>query len=193
MTLPMRLMAADSVASVAWRNGGGRTRELLTRPGSEAWQLRISLADIDAHGPFSAFEGTTRWFAVVAGSGVALRFGTDVRTLTPDSAPLQFDGAAPPDCELLDGPTRDLNLMLRSGTAAMRRADAGVAWTEPFAERGLFTLGAGRLRTGTAELALEPFTFVWHLPAGACRFEPATPGRAGYWLGWSAASSSKRV
>jgi uncharacterized protein len=35
------------------------------------------------------------------------------RTLTPADEPVPFAGEAAPDCHLVDGPTRDLNLMLK--------------------------------------------------------------------------------
>ena len=38
---------------------------------------------------------------------------SEPRRLTRNDAPLAFDGAAPTGCRLIDGPTRDLNLMLR--------------------------------------------------------------------------------
>lgn len=41
--------------------------------------------------------------------------------LTVHSAPFQFDGAAITYCELLDGPTRDFNLMTRDGNARLER------------------------------------------------------------------------
>ena len=112
----IRQVHADRVAPSAWRNGGGQTRELLTRPAAGEWQLRISLADITRDGPFSAFPGVQRWFGVVAGAGVALRFGQEVQTVTADSPAFEFDGTAAPQCSLLGGPTRDLNLMLRNGS-----------------------------------------------------------------------------
>jgi environmental stress-induced protein Ves len=58
-----------------WRNGGGSTRELLAWPEAGAWQLRISVAEITRDGPFSAFAGVQRWFAVLRGDGVRLRLG----------------------------------------------------------------------------------------------------------------------
>lgn len=182
----LQCVHADGVAPTPWRNGGGQTRELLTRPAQGPWLLRISLADIESDGPFSAFPATQRWFAVVAGAGVALRFGDDVRELTPDSAPLQFDGAAAPGCSLLDGPTRDLNLMLRSGAGLMCAVQANRVWEEAFHERGLFTLCEGILhRHGHEAVHLRSLTLVWFLGAGPCRFEPRAAGRAGWWLAWS--------
>jgi uncharacterized protein len=180
---------ANTVPPTPWRNGGGQTRELLTRPEHGPWQLRISLADIDRDGPFSAFAGTQRWFAVIEGAGVLLRFGERVHTVTPDSTPLRFDGAAAPECSLLDGPTRDLNLMQRSGTAVMQPAQADRPWDERCAERGLFTTSPGTLhRAGDEKVPLASHTLVWFLGPGPCRFQPRLAGhagRAGWWLGWS--------
>ena len=116
----------DEVPPQPWRNGGGQTRELLTWPPGEAdWQLRISVADIAADGPFSAFPGVQRWFVVLQGGGVQLGAGPALRRLTPDSPPFEFAGEEAPACTLLDGPTRDLNLMLRRGAghAALWPAD----------------------------------------------------------------------
>ncbi|MEQ1808193.1 MAG: HutD family protein [Burkholderiaceae bacterium] len=183
----IRQVHADSVSPSAWRNGGGQTRELLTRPAEGEWQLRISLADITRDGPFSAFPGVQRWFGVIAGAGVALRFGQEVRKVTADSSAFEFDGAAAPECSLLDGPTRDLNLMVRKGQARMSRVQAGQAWDEPFDERGMFTTVAGTLRCNADEaIALPALTLVWDLGAEPCRFEPVSTGAAGWWLGWSA-------
>lgn len=67
---PARVLLAKDCPAMPWRNGGGQTRELLTWPAGSApdqWQLRISRADIDYDGPFSAFPGVQRWFAVLKG------------------------------------------------------------------------------------------------------------------------------
>jgi len=110
-----------------WRNGGGRTRELLAWPQPQDWQLRVSVARIDRSGPFSAFPGIWRGFAVLHGHGVVLDLPGGARTLTPADAAIAFDGEAAPMCHLLDGPTEDLNLMVRrdAGHAALQRAEPG--------------------------------------------------------------------
>jgi environmental stress-induced protein Ves len=112
---------AASVAPQAWRNGGGQTRELLAWPAGADWRLRISRADIASDGPFSAFPGVERWFAVLQGAGVVLAFADAQHQLQPGDAPLRFDGAAAPGCRLLDGATQDLNLMLRHARALHHR------------------------------------------------------------------------
>ena len=102
-----------------WKNGGGVTRELLCLPhgSKDDWTLRISVADIEADGPFSPFPGITRWFAVLDGAGVRLRFADRTLDVRRGEAPLRFDGAQAPGCALLDGPTRDLNVMVRTDRA----------------------------------------------------------------------------
>ena len=105
------------VAATPWRNGGGVTRELVAWPPEGEWLLRMSVAEVESSGPFSRFEGVQRWFAVLSGAGVALDIAGERHTLTADSAPLAFDGAATTDCQLLNGATQDFNLMVRGGGA----------------------------------------------------------------------------
>lgn len=158
------IVEADRVAATPWKNGGGRTRELLRWPEGGAWRLRVSLADIDADGPFSAFPGVTRWFVVLEGEGVELHFDDRRRVLRPGDAPLSFDGAAAPGCRLLGGPTRDLNLMLQGLDGELRAAradDPAPAWPR----RGFFEAASRRL----------------HWPCDAT----AAPA-AGWWIGAAA-------
>jgi environmental stress-induced protein Ves len=186
MTSSVIVVRADTVAPTPWRNGGGCTRELLRRPAANDWQLRVSLADIERDGPFSVFLETRRWFAVVAGAGVALRFDGHVQTLTPDSDAFEFDGACAPACSLIDGATRDLNLMVGGGVGTMQRIDPEAEWDSPYLERGLFTLTGGTLQTGSQPaLPLDAFTLVWHIGPLPCSFAPRAPGRPGWWLGWT--------
>lgn len=149
----MMIVHADAVTPAPWKNGGGWARDLLRLPAAGDWQIRISLADIEADGPFSAYPGAQRWFAVVEGAGVELEFAGGSRVVRSGDAAIEFDGAAAPGCRLLDGPTRDLNLMLRDGArGVMRRAEAGVAWAEDWPQRGRYDIA-----TRTLE---------WGLPAG---------------------------
>jgi environmental stress-induced protein Ves len=117
-----RTVGLDSVAATPWRNGGGVTRELLAWPSPADWTIRLSVADVERDGPFSSYPGVERWFAVLSGQGVRLRLGGKALELTARSEPFRFDGAVPVDCELLDGPTRDFNLMVRKGRARMGRS-----------------------------------------------------------------------
>ena len=127
--MTLHTVSCDQVAPQAWRNGGGQTRELLAWPQAQDWQLRISVADIARDGPFSAYPGVERWFAVVEGAGVVLRLAAGAQRLDTDSAPLHFRGEDAAVCALLDGPTRDLNLMVQrgQGPATMQRAEPGAS------------------------------------------------------------------
>src|SRR6187549_1495378 len=89
------------VASQPWRNGGGVTR-----------QVRVSVADVSVNGPFSRFPGVQRWFAVLDGAGVVLTIGNTEHRLDAGSDAFSFRGDVAVRCRLVDGPTRDLNLML---------------------------------------------------------------------------------
>lgn len=119
--MSFQCVAQDDVMPQAWRNGGGQTRELLAWPHGADWSVRISLADIEADGPFSPFPGVQRWFAVVQGGGVQLQFADTSRFIGLSDEPFCFDGALAPACVMLQGPTRDLNLMLRGVAGHMRR------------------------------------------------------------------------
>ena len=113
--------ALADVVPRAWKNGGGVTRELLAWPSPADWVFRMSVAEVQADGPFSIFAGVQRWFAVLSGAGVRLRLGAQVpyeeHALTPASAPFCFEGALPVDCTLIDGATQDFNLMVRADQA----------------------------------------------------------------------------
>lgn len=99
-----------------WKNGGGITRELLAWPTKDDWQIRISVADITQNGVFSSFTGVQRSFAVIEGAGVRLRFTNREEVVTQASKPLVFDGTDAPDCTLMDGATRDLNVMCKAAS-----------------------------------------------------------------------------
>jgi uncharacterized protein len=160
----IRTVQLDDVPQQPWRNGGGSTQELLAWPAAADWALRISVARIDANGPFSAYPGIERWFAVVGGEGVVLRFAARRAMLSAGSEPMRFDGAAAPQCDLLDGPTQDLNLMVRSdaGRGGMALVAAGEDWVSTAAVRAVFTAAAATLRVdGSEPLELPGGTLAW--------------------------------
>jgi environmental stress-induced protein Ves len=191
-----RIVALADVPPAPWKNGGGVTRELLARPPGSDWQVRISVAEIAADGPFSSFPGVARWFAVLEGGGVALTIDGVERRCRPGDAPVAFSGSAKVDCRLLDGPSRDLNLMLRGGAGAMVPAVAGVAWTAPRAGRcGLYALVAGRCVGAAGRAPLPDACLAWFDDApGSLTFEPdeASPDRRvpAFWLAADAGAPS---
>ena len=183
------MICADDVEPQPWRNGGGITRELLAWPSSADCRLRIALADIDKDGPFSAYDGVERWIVVISGVGISLTFREGERHLMRGDDPLCFHGADAPDCRLLDGPTRDLNLMVQGGSGAMRAVQAAVVWDEDFAMRGVFTTAAGRCVAGESIHAVPAMTLLWiDEPVGkSWSFEHDAPTAmtAAWWLGFT--------
>ncbi|MEO8654787.1 MAG: HutD family protein [Ramlibacter sp.] len=162
---------SDAVAS-PWRNGGGVTRELAAWPAVGAdWTWRISVAEVATSGPFSRFEGVQRWFAVLGGNGVSLKLPDAEHRLTVASAPLEFDGGVTVDCRLLDGPTQDLNLMVRQDRAAAQMQR--VAGAQQFVARAAKVLavyaeaGGARLRDEQGSLTVSAQCLAWRsVPAG---------------------------
>lgn len=176
-----QFVALAQVQARPWRNGGGVTRELLAWPDARDWQLRVSVADITRDGPFSAFAGVERWFAVIEGAGVELRFGSRARLL-PAGVPLRFDGAEAPHCTLPAGPTRDLNLMAPPGRGTMRPVVPGdrVAgparrWIGLYAQRESLAL-----RWNDAELEVPALTLAWRLQDTGAQGQLLSG--AGWWL-----------
>ena len=175
----------DSVAPQPWRNGGGVTRELLAWPPGPDWRVRLSVADIEGNGPFSAFPGVARWFAVLEGAGVDLSVAGTTQRLRRGDAPFCFDGGTAADCRLLDGPTRDLNLMLRGATGSMCCATGAAPWRPAGARCGLFSAVAGRCVADGEAFDLAAFTLLWFDPAPAKLVFSAGPHPAagiGWWL-----------
>lgn len=110
------LQRFGDLPAVPWRNGGGVTREVFVLPAPGAGFLaRVSIADVDAAGPFSAYPGIDRVIMLLQGGAMRLRIGGETRALRAGE-PFAFDGGAPVDCEI-DSPTRDLNLMTLRGLA----------------------------------------------------------------------------
>ena len=160
------------VAATHWRNGGGLTRELVAHPSGADWQWRLSVAEVAADGPFSRFEGVTRWFAVLQGAGVVLNVttpsganGVAEHRLTAHDAPLCFDGAASTDCHLIEGPTQDFNLMLRDACLPARMSRIlGSAQELAHASKmiAIYVVSTGATIDFNGQgLSVPPATLVW--------------------------------
>lgn len=151
------LVALDNVVPQPWKNGGGTTRELLAWPRADGWQVRLSVAEVASDGPFSRFDGVQRWFAVLSGDGVRLVVDGRVHALTRVSEPLCFDGGADTQCALLGGATQDFNLMVRGGSAVLRRLRGRTVT----AAAGLQAVYAASRAASVDGLELPPGTLAW--------------------------------
>ena len=109
------IRAADLVA-MPWKNGGGVTREVAVQPpgaGFDAFDWRLSMADITQDGPFSPLPGVDRVLILMQGGGLVLDGIAPQPMQAGDRA--DFPGEAAVTGRLTAGPVRDLNLMLRRG------------------------------------------------------------------------------
>ncbi len=118
MTRPILLPTASRIAS-PWKNGGGVTSEVAVFPAGatmDDFLWRVSIAEVAEAGAFSRFPMVDRVLAVLEGS-LSL-------SLAGEDAPVQLSSATgahafPGDVDAqgtpLDGPVRDLNVMVRRG------------------------------------------------------------------------------
>jgi len=109
----MRIVRQASFKAVPWKNGGGITHEAIRVPAhGDPFRWRVSVARIDASGPFSDFSGYDRKMILLKGGGVVLRFADGaVRALRAVGDLVEFDGAHAAQCDLVGGPCVDLNLI----------------------------------------------------------------------------------
>ncbi|MFD4561085.1 HutD family protein [Streptomyces sp. NPDC058469] len=149
----IRALPASTRTAVPWKNGGGVTREIAAWPegadmGDFVW--RVSLAEVAADGPFSAFPDVDRTLTVVEGAGMDLTVGGEQWLVNTPYEPRDFRGDVPTECRLLDGPVVNLNVMWRRGAVPTAPVPTVAV------VRGRLRLGAGTLVValdGTAEVA----------------------------------------
>ena len=101
---------------VPWKNGGGTTREVAVYPpgaGMDDFLWRISMAQVEQPGPFSAFPGIDRVLAVLEGTLRLTSPQVEAHIMTGQSPPHAFDGGAMMWGEPIGGPVLDLNAMAR--------------------------------------------------------------------------------
>ncbi len=105
-----------------WKNGLGSTREIAVHPpaaGADDFIWRVSVAEVDSAAPFSRFPGIDRQIVLLDGAGFSMTLDGDrTHALTTPFAPFTFAGEAAVDVALVDGATRDFNLMLRRAEVA---------------------------------------------------------------------------
>lgn len=155
------VLRASDYARMRWKNGAGWTSEILKVHASDErdtndWLWRMSIAEIDADAPFSAFPGVDRELVLLSGNGLRLRFDDGgSHTLLPPHDKVRFAGERAAFGELVDGPTRDFNLMWK------RDAVDAHLWHRPLA--------------GTVVLFVDPGdTWAIHQLAGQARFADAS-------------------
>ncbi|WP_394434947.1 HutD/Ves family protein [Streptomyces sp. SGAir0957] len=132
----VRVLPATDRTAVAWKNGGGTTREIVcSPPGADmtGFRWRVSLAEVAADGPFSAFPGVDRTLTMVDGDGMELTVDSAPVRVDARYEPRDFAGDVPTGCRLIGGPVVNLNVMWRRGALPAPPAVAVVRGRLPLA------------------------------------------------------------
>ena len=114
-----RLAGRRPRVATPWRNGGGSTYELAVEPpaaGLDDFAWRISIAAVEADGPFSRYPGVDRVITLLSGGPMSLTIDGVAHDLQP-LQPFSFPGETHVDC-VVGTPSRDLNLMTRRGAVS---------------------------------------------------------------------------
>jgi hypothetical protein len=113
-----QVLKAKNYRAMPWRNGRGSTREIARDPASgEEFAWRLSLADIEYDGDFSAYPGYRRALVLIGGSRLSLRFkGHGQRVLSPARRGTRFEGDWKTHCAVPEGRCTDLSLIVRRGS-----------------------------------------------------------------------------
>jgi len=178
----MHRFSLHTLPARPWKNGGGTAREITVIPRGSSWAdftWRVSVAEIAQSGPFSSFPGIDRQILLLDGAGVRLQAAAGLdqdaidHRLDEPLVPFAFAGEAAITATLLDGPSRDLNVMTRRGVVRsevqVARSDFAAAacdglvllavrgtWEGAGAEPVSLAAGEGAvLPEGTAGLRLE--------------------------------------
>lgn len=147
-----RILPASGYSRMRWKNGAGWTSEILKVPGAEDWHWRLSIAEIESDAPFSAFPGVERELVLLSGNGLRLRFDDGhTHELLPPHDKIRFAGERASIGELIDGPTRDFNLMWK------REAIDAQLWHRPLVGTMVAFVDVGE-------------TWAVHVLAGRARF-----------------------
>lgn len=155
----MRILRAADRTPMPWKNGGGVTREVAIWPPTaalDAFDWRISIAEVAQGGPFSTFPDVDRVLTVIEGSGIELVVeGQPAVTLDDAAPPFAFPGDAACAATLHQGPIRDLNLMVRRRAYVTRvQRIEGPAVVDCTAE-ATFVLALEAIAVGGERLARE--------------------------------------
>lgn len=147
-----RIVTPAEFRSQPWKNGGGVTHEIVRWPDTDAYDVRISLAEDRVAGPFSRFAGYRRWSFLAGPAPIVLDIAGSVHELVALGDHVEVDGDVAMSCALPGGPTRLLNFLVRDGVEAQIGHGAC-----PFPIRFAFALGPqAELAVGHAALREPP-------------------------------------
>jgi environmental stress-induced protein Ves len=118
-------LSAAARRATPWKNGGGVTWEIAAAPagaGLDAFDWRVSTAEVRGAGKFSSFPGIDRTLCVLEGVLQLSLYERAPVVLNEASPPFEFPGDAPAHA-VPEGLVTDLNVMVRRGafTAGVKR------------------------------------------------------------------------
>jgi environmental stress-induced protein Ves len=115
----MRILRAADHKRMPWKNGGGETTEIAVFPadaGLSDFDWRVSMARVDASGPFSSFPDIDRTLSILEGTGIMLCVeGQEPTRLVIESEPHTFPADVATSADLIGGTVIDFNVMSRRG------------------------------------------------------------------------------
>lgn len=157
----------ENYRRMPWKNGGGITTELIIEPSGSTldsgFLWRLSMAQVNASGPFSPFVGYDRTLLLLDGEGMILDQGEHgIVRVEHTLEPVTFPGEWSTYGTLLGGPCRDFNVISRHDS--IRHEVHVLRFTErsmmlPLASTTLLFCVAGSLHTENIEgstVNLEP-------------------------------------
>ena len=119
----MEIIRFADLKAEPWRNGGGVTRQIASRPtpaspvqdgaGDGGWDWRVSIAELTKAGDFSPFPGMERVLTVIEGELLLLSVD-GAEHLMEKYRPFRFAGGAATLSKLPMGDVRNLNVITRT-------------------------------------------------------------------------------
>jgi len=110
-----RTIRVGSTRVMPWKNGQGSTTELAVEPPGatlDDFLWRVSIAELRAPGPFSAFPGYDRIITQLDGPPMTLTHGREQPVVLRPLVPHAFSGDDQTDCGVA-GVAHDFNLIVR--------------------------------------------------------------------------------
>lgn len=112
----MRQYAKSDFKVMPWKNGQGITTELFRIEDDhqpDGFLLRLSRAMVNSSGNFSMFPGIDRQILLLNGNGFNLTSPAFQKTIKKPFELFSFRGEDSIQCELLEGPCEDFNIMVK--------------------------------------------------------------------------------
>jgi environmental stress-induced protein Ves len=158
----IKLLSPLAYRVLPWKNGGGSTTEIAVDPDGADWEAfnwRVTIADIRESGPFSSFPGIDRSILLLDTLPGARDPHTAAMDLVIDgrTIPMQprtfidFAGESATEGVLKGDPVRDFNVMSRRGVVRHRRGWHSTSPNEVHRMGGVDTRVI-HLASGSAEL-----------------------------------------